>query len=258
MFAFAGADSAFANGLAIPGGPTVLDGSFTIGADSANPPDATTAEATFLTTLEPGRSYACTVLGNDFLSTLDIISVVDPSANAVSFSSIGSVTPAVLDGTPANNRISVKPSGTGTQTAGVYQVGVNNSTVALFGSPPPTQAVPARFDCVETTLYGGFNTNVNDFNFLELINITNTAISGNITATNTDGTVVINNQAFTVQPNRRSDIDIHTPAGPLKYGLIKVTHNAPLGGLQALVSQYDGNISNFVLTASIPMNTRAK
>lgn len=248
--------TAFAAGIAIPGGPTALDGTVTINADVTSPPDPSTYETSIVTSLEPNRSYACTILGDRKTVDLDITGLTDPSLNQVLLKPIGDVTPAVTgdSGDTNNNRISIIPSGTGTQVAGGYTLEVANNTA----SSGTSVSAKARVDCVETTLYGGYNTNVNDFNFLEITNTTNSTISGSITATNSDGTVVINKQPFSVQSNRRADVDIHTPAGANKFGLIQIVHNGPYGALQAYVSQYDGNISNFVLTASIPLRPRDK
>lgn len=248
------ASSAQANGLVIPGNPSAVDGVLDIRADTVFPSNTSTSEASFAVSMEPNRSYSCTIQGRLSTSVLSFIGLKDPSFQSTPFGTNGNVTPVSPFGKAT--RVSFTPSGTGTQTEGLYVFEVNNATTDISGTASaPTQA---RFDCVETTLYGGFNTNVNDFNFLEILNISNSVITGTITAVNSDGTVVINKQPFTVQPNRRSDVDIHTPAGALKYGLISVTHSGPLGAIQAYVSQYDGTASNFALTASIPLRVRDK
>ena len=247
------ANSAHAGSTALPGGPNILDGSTVISADLQTPPSSASAEFAFQINLEAKKSYACTVVAENDFSNLDFQSVRDPGSNLVFVGIIGSVTPAVKD---SLDRISIFPSGAGTQTSGEYIIGIDNQSTALFTGTPVT--AKARIDCDETTLYGGYNTNVNDFNFLEILNITNTTLNAAITATNSDGTVVIAQQVVTVQPNRRADIDLHTPAGANKFGLLEVIHNGPKGGLQASVSQYDGTVSNFVLTSSLPLKTRDK
>ena len=247
------AGQASASGFAIPGGPIILDGSVTVAADGATPPSSTTAEAFIRVNLEPGKSYSCTLLADELFADLDFQSISDPSFGNTNNATIGLITPALSE--PAD-RVSIFPTGLGTQVAGDYTIGIDNQTVALIGGAP--QTAKGRVDCQETTLYGGYNTNVNDFNFLEVLNITNTTITAAITATNSDGTVVINQQQFVVAPNTRADIDLHTPAGPNKFGLVKLIHNGPYGALQASVSQYDGTISNFVLTSSLPLKPRDK
>ena len=252
------AGSAFANGVVVPGGPSVQDGSTNIPADGVNPPNSTTAELFVSVKLEPNRSYACTLIAMDDGANLDFHSVTDPGSQLVSVAIIGDVTPAIQGdgGDTANNRIAIIPSGTGTQTAGTYQIGVANQSTQLFSTTPV--AVNGRVDCNETTLYGGYNTSISEFNFLEVLNTTNSTITGAITATNADGTVIINQQVFTVQANRRADFDLHTAAGPGKFGLVQVVHTGPYGALQAYVSQYEGPISNFALTASLALKPREK
>ena len=110
-----------------------------------------------------------------------------------------------------------------------------------------------RVRCLATTLFGGYNTNVNDFNFLELTNIGNQTLNGTITATNFDGTVVINAQSFSVAAQRRADVDLHTPVGVDKFGVVRVTHDGPLGTLKGNVSQYKGIVSDFTLTDAAPL-----
>ena len=245
----------YASGVIVPGGPSVFDGSVTIAADAVSPPDPATEETSFSTNLEADRSYACTLTGESNQSNVDIRAISGPGSVSVPLVLIGNVSPAVTGdiGDTNNNRVSISPNGT-TQVTGNYSISIANATT----SGGTSASTKARFDCLETTLYGGYNTNVNDFNFLEITNTTNATIIGAITATNSDGTVVINKQAFGVLPNRRVDVDLHTPAGRNKFGLIQVTHSGPYGALQAYVSQYDGTISNFVQTASIPLRPRDK
>ncbi len=109
--------------------------------------------------------------------------------------------------------------------------------------------------CRDTTLEGGFNTFINNFNFLELTNLTTDAISGTITAVNFNGAVVINAQPFSVGAGLRFDVDIHTPAGPNRYGTVTVVHDGPTAGLSGTISQYAGTVSSFELRATIPLKT---
>lgn len=120
-------------------------------------------------------------------------------------------------------------------------------------TPNTGSTIPLNVNCVETTLYGGYNTNANPFNFLEIINTTNRTISGKVYAVNYDGTVVIDNQAFSLDAGLRFDIDLHTPAGANKYGSLKVTHDGPLGALQAGVSQYTSSLEQ---RAHVPLRVR--
>ncbi len=97
---------------------------------------------------------------------------------------------------------------------------------------------------VETTLTGGFNTSVTDFNFLELTNTTSLnglddgVISGIVIGRNAITDQEILNLSFSVNPGDRVDIDIHTAAGPGAFGPITVIHNGVPGALKGVVSQY--------------------
>ena len=202
--------------------------------------------------MEANRSYTCTFITNSIPASSDVTftdllnnSIVSVSALALT----GGVTPVVGSSIAPvpGHRASFTLSGDTGQTDGVYYFLLRNNGSGSYNG---------RVECAETTLYGGYNTNVSNFNFLEVVNISNTAISGTITATNSNGTVVINKQAFTVSANNRLDVDVHTPAGAGKYGSIRVTYNGPVGALQAYVSQYNGTASSFSLSGIVPLKTR--
>lgn len=202
--------------------------------------------------MEPNRSYVCSLISDALGASSDLAftNLANVSLTTVApLNLIGGVTPAIASENSTINahRATFTLSGATGQTAGVYYFIVNNSSSSDYF---------ARAECFETTLYGGYNTNVSNFNFLEIINTTNTTLSGAVTATNFDGTVVINKQAFSVSPNNRVDVDLHTPAGSGKYGSVRVTHNGPLGALQAHVSQYAGSAANFTLTGVVPLRSR--
>ena len=199
----------------------------------------------FTLPLEAHRSYTCTAYGSGTGSNLDFTQdVTPPSGDPITARFTGLITPAVSseESVIGDNRISFT-----TTLDGSHVVLINNND---------GDDETGRLDCVETTLYGGYNTNVNDFNFLELTNTTNATITGTVTAVNFDGTTVIDNQAFSVDASRRIDIDLHTAAGADKFGLVRVTHDGPAGALQGYVSQYSGTVSSFQLNASIPLKTR--
>lgn len=100
------------------------------------------------------------------------------------------------------------------------------------------------FRTYETTLVGGFNTSVTDFNFLEITNTLNAninddgVVSGRVIARNALTDTVVLNTTFEVNPGDRIDINLHEPAGAGVFGPLEITHDAPLGALQATVSQY--------------------
>ncbi len=208
------------------------------------------ANDTFQVDLIANRSYACEAFAIDTASDFDWSqSVVGTSAGSpetVIARMAGALDPIVAgeSGGTADNRITFTPTTTDRFRLTVQSAKSGGEFV--------------RVRCLATTLYGGFNTNVNDFNYLELTNTSNGQISGTITAVTTDGTVVINAATFTIDPQRRFDIDIHSAAGADKYGLIRVTHNGPYDALKGVVSQYQGTSANFTLTATIPLTPVAQ
>lgn len=115
---------------------------------------------------------------------------------------------------------------------------------------------PVQVQCNETTLFGGYNTNANPFNFLEISNLTNQTINGKIFATNFNGVVVINGANFSVLAGRRTDISLHDAAGPNVFGLLKIVHDGPLGALQANTSFYSGPVSSLELKGTVPAKIR--
>jgi hypothetical protein len=89
-----------------------------------------------------------------------------------------------------------------------------------------------------------------------MTNISNKPILVKVTATNYDGNVVINGGQFSIPAGQRVDVDIHSPAGPGVFGSLKLSHDGPLGAVQANLSQYVGSISDFYLAVSIPLVPR--
>jgi hypothetical protein len=104
--------------------------------------------------------------------------------------------------------------------------------------------------CEETTLYGGFNTNVTDFNFLEITNtlekvttpVSDRTLNLTLTAVNTTpdpDVTIIDQEAFSVAAGTRRDINIHERAGAGVFGTLKLTHNGAPGAIKAVLSQYN-------------------
>lgn len=105
--------------------------------------------------------------------------------------------------------------------------------------------ISARID--ETTLVGGFNTVVTNFNFLELsatarFASVNENIEGQVILKRTlqGGTVILPfSFDFSTSVQVRQDISIHDLIGNAQdFGQVVVIHNAPPGLLKARVSQY--------------------
>ena len=198
----------------------------------------------FLVDLTGARSYSCqgipSASDSTFALGLTVSSITTPSTQ-VTARATGTLNPPITEGTGAagQSRLSLTPTATGRYAF--------DTTAAKTGGEP------IQFACVETTLIGGFNTFINNFNFLELTNLTASTVTGTVTAIDFAGNTVINAQAFSVAANRRADIDLHTTIGPEKFGTVIVTHNAPFGGLQGYVSQYRGTAASFDLRATVPL-----
>lgn len=97
-------------------------------------------------------------------------------------------------------------------------------------------ASDVRVLCEETSLFGGYNLSVTNFNFLELTNTTSESISGEIRGTNS-----VTNEAFTrdftVAALARTDIAIHELVSG-GFGPVVITHDGAPGSLRAITSQY--------------------
>ncbi len=118
--------------------------------------------------------------------------------------------------------------------------------VGVAGGP----ATNAQAECRETTLFGGFNTSVTDFNFLEISNTLDSTsalaaareVTCSVTAINTvpnPDTVAINQQTVTIAAGSRSDVDIHSAAGTGAFGPVVLACNGAPGAIKAVMSQYN-------------------
>lgn len=192
-----------------------------------------------------GRSYSCEGVPQDAASDFDWNQTVQGTAvsnpETILARLAGTLEPAITGeaSTSSDNRLTFTPTTTDRFRLTVQSAKSGGELV--------------KVQCTETTLFGDFNTNVNDFNYLELTNLSNASISGTITAITSDGTVAVNAATFTIAPDRRFDVDLHSAVGADKYGLVRVTQNGPAGALKAIVSQYQGTPTNFTLTATIPL-----
>ncbi|MCC6220613.1 MAG: hypothetical protein IT291_05145 [Deltaproteobacteria bacterium] len=231
-FLFAFPQVVFAAGFVTMGSSPSVEGGSTVSSGQV-----------FSLQVEADRSYACTVLGDGTGTNLDLSDTLSYSGGTLTGRFTGNMTPVVTEeGTLGDNRLSFTPT-----VSGLHTMTLTNAE---------SGGENAKIECQETTLYGGYNTNVSDFNFLELLNTTNDTVTALVTAINFDGTVVIDQQSVSIAANRRADVDIHTAAGANKFGLIMVSHNGPFGALQGRVSMYSGTTSSFTLDASVDLNTR--
>ena len=196
---------------------------------------------------EANRSYACDALPSTSTSNIAFasqIGILGGAALTVTFR--GDTTPAITisgeDSNQANNRIAFTPD-----ASGKYELPITTTV---------SQGEDVRIDCAETSLYGGYNTNINNFNFLELTNITNQTISGAWTAVNWNGSFFIG--TFVIPAGNRQDISLHDVVGAGKYGSLIVTHDGPVGALVGNVSQYKGSATEFSLSATLPLHERVQ
>lgn len=118
---------------------------------------------------------------------------------------------------------------------------VTLATITTSGGAAATNSI-ARVD--ETTLFGGYNTSVTDFNFLELTNVSAPTVSDSGVIS---GKVILRDaitdqeklrQSFTINPGDRVDVNIHDAVGSGSFGPVVVLHDGPPGALKGVVSQY--------------------
>ena len=121
----------------------------------------------------------------------------------------------------------------------------------------------AELSCRETTLFGGFNTSVNDFNFLEITNTSQDSIPVSAFFFDSlDGGALAGSYADITPPaNTRVDLNVHELVGPGVFGKVIVIHGGPPGSIRADMSQYrlvSSNPFKFELVTTTPFKTRAE
>ncbi len=205
----------------------------------------------FLVDFAANRSYYCEGIPVSNNTNFDMstgIDQLDAGGNVVSTLNgreIGTIPPPVTGdvGDSGDNRLSLIPTVTAR-----YRFTV--SSAALGGEL-------VKFRCFATTLFSGYNTVANDFNYLELTNIGNATCNALVSLVDNSGTPIVTNEALSVAAQRRADYDVHSKVGAAKFGFVRITHDCPLGTLQGLVSQYDlaSTGGSFSLTASLPLTT---
>ena len=141
-------------------------------------------------------------------------------------------------------------------------------TRSYYSFPIELGTLPADYtiSCTETTLFGGFNTSVTDFNFLELTNTldgpaeTETIKARIFARDSVSQQTIIHNSVVQIPPGDRRDVDIHSVAGAGAFGPLFVTHDGPPGSLKATVSQYNITSTNplvFVPVARQELESRS-
>lgn len=239
------------SGLLLTSPAVAVDFPITVGHESGTSDSAFTASAgdTFQVNVTSGRSYACTAHPTDSATEFDFsMNVTDPDSATLTANTCGDVEPKVTvigmaDTSLADNRLCFTPTMSGVHVLSVETAKGGGEVV--------------RVECVETTLFGAFNTNVNDFNFLELENTTTSVVTAKVSAFTNAGSTLLDAVEVTIQPGARNDVDIHSAAGTNVFGPIRVTHDGPIGALQGRTSFYTGSVTNFNLNGQTELRTRA-
>lgn len=201
--------------------------------------------------MEANKSYACALEqitpSNDIYVELE--SKAQVGSGQLDGRYIGNLTPVAAATSPDHrneSRLSLIPTESGEHTITI-----------LFGPEGETTSTSCRFSCLETTLYGSFNTVLNEYNFLELTNTANSTINVKIRVVGSDGTVLVDNSPKTLGAGIRTDFDLHSLVGAGDYGSVVVMHDGPFGAVKGAVSQYkvqaDGS---FLPTQSLPLEPR--
>ena len=192
--------------------------------------DSVTASDTAFFVALNERSYCC--------------QITSPNRN-ISFDSI-SASVGVLNNLADRGRINPWNHGTINSRRCFYftdSVGTGADIINL-GIDVSVSSDNVSMGCTDTTLYGGFNTSVTDFNFIEVTNtLTPGVASGDngdvvvtIKASGTAGTELIST-SFTLAAGRRRDVNVHESA-PSDFGPVIITHNGPPGAIRAVNAQY--------------------
>ena len=183
-------------------------------------------------------SYECTIYGPADASTVRFTSVSDAIDSAVSYKNCGLISPGVNASGNVFERSRTRVCFSVASPGGTYSLGLSVDTASES----------ARFHCRETTLYGGYNTNVADFNFLELTNTSDGDLTVTVTAKTSEGATVFADRLFTIPAGRRTDINIHEATGAAVYGPLIIKHNGPFGALR-------GDLSEYEITSTSPFNS---
>jgi hypothetical protein len=92
--------------------------------------------------------------------------------------------------------------------------------------------------CQQTTLVGGYNTNINELNFLEITNTeSNSSINVWLVGTNSVGVGTFTRN-YSINSGGRFDVDIHSIVGSAVYGTLFLSHDGPPGSIRAHLAEY--------------------
>ena len=177
------------------------------------------------------RSYCCSITAESSSDSARLFSVTKGvGLIPVPFVTRGNEPPALPVGStdPQNARVCFEINETGKYL-----------TTPLFGAGGDT-ANNVEVRCDDTTLFGGFNTSISNFNFLELSSlISGGDIQAKLTVKDSvSGQTLVDKQTIQIPAGVRVDIALHNLTGPGKFGSVTITHDAPVGGLKAVINQY--------------------
>lgn len=203
------------------------------------------------------RSYCCQALANNTDARFESIEDNNHYGLIVPFNAAGGITPPITGVLPVRG---LNPAGfaracftTPSISRSLHFLVIDNSSVnhATFET--------LRLSCVETTLFGGFNTTAAEFNFLEITNLTGEPLDVHILGySETANSAKTVDQTISIEPIfgqiKRVDIDLHSLVGPGAFGPLQLTHNGPPGAIKAVVSQYKITSSvDFTLVGQVPL-----
>ncbi len=178
--------------------------------------------------VDENRSYCCTAnSSNQFFAPPNMSTTYQVAAFTLTAADRGLQSPYL--GTTFQRLCFTPPEGVGSGA-------LASITFSFFGT-----ALNARVRCTETSLYGGFNTSVTDFNFLEIRNLASSGtIIGRVLARNTvSGGTIVFDQPFSVAAGQRVDLNIHGTVGAGAFGPIVITHDGAPGAINAVLNQYN-------------------
>lgn len=213
--------------------------------------------------VEDNRSYCCQISAENHDSVP--IHFLEPTVSSGAIQDViarGDTAPWVRDNSFANSNETRYCLRFSEMNTGAFQE--NGRARGLFevqiSSGAPTNVI---VKCDETTLFGGFNTSVTDFNFIEITNTlanTDTAqpVTVNIRATGTIAGAELLDQTRTITAGQRIDVNLHDVVGT-DFGPVVITHNGPKGSIRAVNVQYrivSTTPLDFEPVLSVPFKTR--
>ncbi len=166
------------------------------------------------TVVSPSGDITGTLVGDDYpaIQLEDDVDQINPVDNEE------------LDTVATDNRIVFQATDSGNY----------NVRIAIWGTDDTTE--DAFMDCIDVTQNVGFNTFVNNLNFLEVTNNLGRTLRVAWEAIKFDGTSI--SGAVDVAANTRSDIDIHSAVGPNSFGNLRIGVLGVEGAAILNLSQY--------------------